>query len=193
MAKYIRFENGKQVETTERSENPGEGWIKAPDSFSWDKRYVLNDKGKVVVMSAKAIADETLEQLKPQKKAELIAQSNRFRASIYPVGQPKNDEYRIKTEAARRLLELEKNKQTIAKTNPDVQLLKPEADVRGTTPNKLAKQIIENANKTAIAVGIIAAFETKGKQLIKEATATDALETGIETLIKDTQKKLNLE
>jgi hypothetical protein len=192
MATYIRFENNKQVETTNRTENPGEGWVKAPKSFNWDKRYILNDKGKVVEMSDEAIAQENLELLKPQKKAELIAQSDRFREAVYPVNSPKNDEYRIKTEAARRLVELEKNNQTISKTNPDFKLLKPEADVRGTTPIKLAKQIIANAEKTAIAVGVIAAYETKGKKMIKEAADAEALEKELDALTEDTAKQLNL-
>lgn len=193
MAIYIRFENGKQAEVTELGKKPGEGWIKAPASFNWNKRYRLNDKGKVIAMSAKAIAREVLEQMKQQKKVEIMAQAGRFRTAVYPVGQSKNDEYRIKAEAARRLVELEKNKQTIGKTDPDYQLLSFEAEVREITPVKLAKQIVEKSNKTAVAVGMIAAFEAKGKKIIEQADEAVNLEKDLEILIEETREKLNLE
>lgn len=192
MALYIHFENGQQIEVADYDKKPDENWVKAPASFKWDKMYTLDSKGKVKALTKTALDNQALNDNKSLKKVEIKMLTDRIRSALYPVGQSKGEEYRLKADAAKRILELISNKIKLDKKSIDYQLLKYEADVRGSSVEELAEKINTRSKQTILSMGMVAAFEKNAKQFINNAKDIQELDKELEILVSEIEKKLKL-
>lgn len=189
MPVFIKFENDRQVETTTSQKNPGKGWHLAPKTFDWTHQYKLNAKGSIEKMSEEALLAKAREQALAQKKEEIGNYANLFRAHVFPSGEPKGEEYRVKSWAARAIIDADAYDENCI----EARILQPEAEARGIEVKSHAQSIFDKAAPTWLNIGQIAAFEWKAKALLSSGEELQTLFIQIEQLVNQTAAHLNME
>ncbi len=190
---YIQFENRKQVQAGTYNDHPGKNWKEAPKNFSWGKLYRLDEKGTVVELQDEELRAEELENAKFGLKRETKHIAGRFRETILSTGDSKSEEYRIKTEAARNIIELARKGGKVNAKNIHYQVLILEAEAREMDIVSLANVIVQKNEDSLLAIGQVAAFEVKAKKLIDDANDLDLLYADLQELTEETKEKFRIE
>jgi hypothetical protein len=169
---YLRFDNGRQVETTTLPKKP-EGWHKAPAEFSWEKRYRLLEDGSVVEREEADLALELLENAKAGALERVRSLLRPYRRQYAGYSHEKARSYDIQAKAAENVLEaMELNQEPDAQ---DVALLSPLAEVRSLSVSEMAKLIHSKSQKSSRAIAICEALEDQAQHIIKNAKTQEEL------------------
>ncbi len=181
MSIYMRFENGKQVETTTLPE--GEGWCELPENLDQNKSYKLTEEGEIVERTEEDIEEELLNNAKLCALNDMRFHFNNNISSYTGHSLQKAKSYEIQAKAAESIL---------ASSEPnmkDVEIIEPLANVRGITVIEMAKIIQEKAEKAVKVIAKCEELEDLAKKRIKEAKNQTELQTflnNFEKQIKDT-------
>jgi hypothetical protein len=157
--KYIRFENGRQVEVTTLATKPaGNDWKTASKNFDFARRYRLSDSGSVEEIPEAELAAEKLEVEKTLAFQELARLVENARSKYVGVSPAKRKSYELQEKAANAVI-----------ANVEAGLgavIQPLATIRNISISSMAELILSKANVANQKIAEAEAIEDEFKKLI---------------------------
>ncbi|WCR54464.1 MAG: hypothetical protein PG981_001486 [Wolbachia endosymbiont of Ctenocephalides orientis wCori] len=181
MSIYMRFENGKQVETKTLSE--GEGWYELPKNFDLQKMYRLTEGGEIVERSKEDIERDLLHNSKLCALNCLNMYFDRYANRYAGYSHAKAKSYEMQAKIAENILASGPNEK-------DTKIIEPLAKVRGISVIEMARLIQEKAKKAIIGIAKCEEMEDIAKKKIMEAQTQEELQNFLNSLEKEIEKVL---
>jgi hypothetical protein len=178
MKTYIRFENGRQVETTTLVAPPaGNDWKEAPHDFDFAKRYRLLNSGSVEEIPETELMSMKLDTAKALALQEL--------SRIVDIARSK---YVGESAAKQKCYELQEKAATAVIDNPDSSLgsiIQPLANVRNITILEMAELILEKAILANQKIIQAEAVEDEYQEFIKTAVSLEQIDEFLADVMTD--------
>jgi hypothetical protein len=168
MNRYIRFENGSQVEVTTLATKPaGNNWKKAPQNFDFAKRYRLSGSGSLEEIPAAELMSTKLDTEKALALQELSRLVDIARSKYVGESAAKRKCYEIQEKAANAVIDDIGSAMGL--------LIQPLATLRNLAILEMAELILTKAATANQKIIQAEAIEDEYQALIENAESTEQI------------------